>query len=376
MYQVKLYNKIAKVGLKELPAERYQASEQVADYDAILVRSAALHDEVFPASLRAIARAGAGVNNIPIDRCTEEGVCVFNTPGANANAVKELAVCALLLASRKIVDGILWANTLSDDVPAAVEKGKSAFVGPEIAGKTLGVVGFGGAIGRKVTKAAVALGMKVVGYDPFLSDEAAKEFDENVCRADTLDELYPLCDYITYHIPSTPENRGIIGKANIAKMRDGVRILNLSRADLANTEELIPALESGKVAAYVTDFPTAAVLGKPGVIAIPHLGASTPESEDNCAVMAARELKDYLENGNVKNSVNLPNLSMERQGNARVAIIATEALDFDALLSNAGAKVLQSKQAQKKGVAYYLADLESAVELKFADSAIKRVICL
>ena len=318
---IQLLNKIAKVGLAEL-GDAYTVGEDVQNPDGIMVRSAAMHDMEFGSNLLAIARAGAGVNNIPLDRCAESGIVVFNTPGANANGVKELAVCALLLAARNVVGGIDWAKSLKGtaDVAKQVEKGKSKFAGNEIKGKTLGVIGLG-AIGGMIANAALALGMKVVGCDPFLSVEGAWNIDKNVVRVATYDEVFAQADYITLHVPATKETKNMICTANIAKMKDGVKIINLSRADLVSADDLKVAMESGKVSAYVTDFPTEQILDIEGVIAIPHLGASTEESEDNCAVMAARELDEYLKNGNIKNSVNYPALDMPRAGTVRVCVL-------------------------------------------------------
>ena len=381
MYRIKLYNKIAKCGLDRLPAENYEIGEEMENADAILIRSAALHEVTFDKSLRAIARAGAGVNNIPIERCTEEGICVFNTPGANANAVKELAICALLLASRKVVDSIQWAKSLegNEDAPAAVEKGKSAFVGPEIMGKTLGVVGFGGAIGKKVAVAAHALGMNIVGYDPFASDAVVAELGDTVRRVTDLADLYADCDYISLHVPATADTKGMINADAIAKMRDGVRIINLSRAALVDDAAILPALEEGKVAVYVTDFPNGEVIGKSGVIAIPHLGASTPESEDNCAVMAADEVRDFLECGNVKNSVNLPNLAKACAGENRITVIHEEGFDAAAAIAALGIALKDSVTAARKGIAYTIADTDadaSAALILGENSAVKRVVVL
>ncbi|MBR6563561.1 MAG: 3-phosphoglycerate dehydrogenase [Clostridia bacterium] len=322
MTNIKLYNKISKVGLDAFDAERYNVGEDVEAPQGILVRSAALHDEPFGKELVAIARAGAGVNNIPIDRCTENGIVVFNTPGANANGVKELAIAALLLASRDIVGGINWALSLkgTPDVAKQVEKGKSKFVGPEIKGKTLGVIGLG-AIGGLVANVASDIKMKVVGCDPYITVKNAWSLSRAVRKADDYDAIYAESDYISYHIPSLPSTKGIINKENIAKMKDGVRIINLSRGDLANIPDLIEALESGKVASYVTDFPCEELLGVPHVVCIPHLGASTPESEDNCAVMAAEQLIDYIENGNIRNSVNYPEIVLARTESNRLIVL-------------------------------------------------------
>ena len=322
MKNIQLLNSISDVGLEVFDKTAYNVGAEVESPDGIMVRSAVLHDMQFPATLAAIARAGAGVNNIPLERCAEEGIVVFNTPGANANGVKELAILALLMASRKVVAGIEWARTLKGDpeLSKKVEKGKSQFVGPELKGKTLGVIGLG-AIGGMVANAAVSLGMNVIGCDPFLSVKAAWSLKNSVHSAADYDEIYANADYITYHIPALPTTKGIINKENIAKMKEGVRIINLSRGDLANVADVAEALKSGKIASYVTDFPAEELLGLEGAVCIPHLGASTPESEDNCAVMAAEELMDYIENGNITNSVNLPDVSMPRTTELRICVI-------------------------------------------------------
>ncbi len=322
MKNIKLLNKIAKIGTDIFDKSKYTLSEDIENPDAILVRSAVMHDMEFGSELKAVARAGAGVNNIPVDKLADMGIVVFNTPGANANGVKELTLAALLLASRDIVGGIEWAATLKDEDDAAklVEKGKSKFAGVEVAGKKLGVVGLG-AIGGMVANTARHLGMKVIGYDPYLTVEAAWSLSKDIERASGYDYIFENSDYITLHIPATAETKGIINAESLAKMKDGVRIINLSRADLVNAEDLKAAIESGKVASYVTDFPTKEVIGVPGIVAIPHLGASTNESEDNCAVMAAHELIDYLETGNIKNSVNYPNASMPHSGDARICMM-------------------------------------------------------
>lgn len=322
MYNIKTLNKISNVGLSKFDKSRYAYGDDIENPDAIMVRSAAMHDMEMPTSLLAIARAGAGVNNIPVADCTQKGIVVFNTPGANANAVKELVICGLLLSSRKITKAIDWCKTIKNDenVSKSVEKGKSAFAGPEIKGKTLAVIGLG-AIGRLVANAAVDLGMSVIGYDPFLSPEAADTLKKEVTINNNLDEIFPLADYLTVHVPLTPETKEMICAENIAKMKDTVRILNFARGDLANSADIVSALEDGRMAAYVTDFPSAEVIGIDGVIALPHLGASTPESEENCASMGAMELIDFLENGNIKNSVNLPAVSLQRSGAARITVI-------------------------------------------------------
>ena len=308
---IQTMNKIAAVGLDELDRSKYAISDTTENPDAILVRSANLNAMDFGYKLTAIVRCGAGVNNIPVDRCAEQGIVVFNTPGANANGVKELTIASLLLASRNIVGGIEWAKTLEEDIAKQVEKGKSAFGGCEILGKTLGVIGLG-AIGGMVANSAKSLGMKVIGCDPFITIEAAWHLSRNINKANTYDEIFEKADYITLHIPATKDTKGMINKESIAKMKDGVKIINLSRADLVNFADLKEALESGKVSAYVTDFPNEEIKGCKNAIAIPHLGASTAESEDNCAVMAVHELDDFLQNGNITNSVNYPSISMPR----------------------------------------------------------------
>ena len=321
MKNILCHNKIAAVGTDKLDKSIYNIGTEVEAPVGIMVRSAAMHEMEFGPELLAIARAGAGVNNIPVDRCAKEGIVVFNTPGANANGVKELAICALMLASRDVVGGVNWANSLTADVAKSVEKGKSQFAGCEIQGKTLGVIGLG-AIGGLVANAAIALGMNVVGCDPFLSVDAAWNMDRNVKKVATFDEVFKAADYITLHVPSTPDTKGMINANTIAMMKDGARIINLARADLVNSADLKAALAEGKIKSYVTDFPTEEVIGVPGIVAIPHLGASTEESEDNCAVMAALELDDYLANGNIKNSVNFPNVSAPRkEGDARLCVL-------------------------------------------------------
>ncbi len=322
MFKIKTYNKISKSGL-EVFDDKYTIGDEVENADGAIVRSAALHDVEFPKSLKAIARAGAGVNNIPIDRCSQEGIVVFNTPGANANAVKELVLAGLFIGSRRVIPAIEWAKTLKGqgaEVGKLVEKGKGAFAGPELKGKKLGVIGLG-AIGVLVANAANHLGMKVLGYDPYLSVNSAWNLTHNAVHIYDIKEIYEQCDYITVHVPLTDSTKNLINADVIAKMKDGVRILNFSRAALVNSADIKAALESGKVASYVTDFPTDELLCVDGVIAIPHLGASTPESEDNCAAMAAAELIDYIENGNIVNSVNLPEISMPRSGDNRVCVI-------------------------------------------------------
>lgn len=365
MYNIKTLNKISTVGLSRLGSD-YTYGDDVQNPDAILVRSASMHEMDMPESLLAIARAGAGVNNIPLDKCSEQGIVVFNTPGANANAVKELVIAGLLLSSRKITAGIEWAKTLKgngDAVGKMVEKGKSQFAGPEIKGKTLGVIGLG-AIGALVANAAIALGMDVIGYDPFLSVDGALQLSRHVKHVTNLDEVFADSDYITVHVPLTPDTKNIICTENIAKMKDGVRILNYSRADLCNSEDVLAAIESGKVSTYVTDFATDNLLGVDGVIAMPHLGASTPESEDNCARMAADEIKDYLENGNITHSVNFPAAKMARTGDVRYCVlhknvpaVLQSVLSF---VSQQGANVENMENKSRKDYAYTIIDVTGA----------------
>ena len=322
MYNVKLYNKISKVGLDDLDPAKYTCSEDFEDYDAVLVRSAKLHDVQFPKNLKCIARAGAGVNNIPLDRCAEEGIVVFNTRGANANAVKELVVCALLLASRKVVQGANWVKSLAGtpDIGPAAEKGKATYAGPEIAGKKLGIIGLG-AIGVKVANAAVGLDMEVWGYDPFLSVDGALALSRSVKHVTELDEIFANCDYITIHVPLNADTRNTISAEAIEKMKDGVRVINLARGELVDTKAMAAALESGKVAAYVSDFASDEILAQENAVTLPHLGASTPESEDNCAKMAVKEIRDFLETGTIRNSVNFPNLKVPYEGGYRICMI-------------------------------------------------------
>lgn len=364
MFNIKTLNKISAVGLEKFDKSKYAYGDGIENPDAIMVRSAAMHDMEMPKSLLAIARAGAGVNNIPVDRCTRDGIVVFNTPGANANAVKELVVCALLLSSRKVTKAIEWCKTIKNDenVSKSVEKGKSAFSGPELKGKTIAVIGLG-AIGRLVANAASDLGMNVISYDPFLTPAAAETLKKDVQVINELDEIYPKADYITVHVPLTPETKEMICAANIAKMKDSVRIINLARGDLANSADIIAALDEGKMAAYVTDFPSADLIGVDGVIAMPHLGASTPESEENCATMGAEELIDFLENGNIRNSVNMPAASSQRCGKARITIIQKNQPNMIAtitdVISKSGMNIENFENKNRGDVAYSILDLDS-----------------
>lgn len=323
MFEILTKNNISKVGLQNLPSEKYTVSDNCTAPHGILVRSANLNDDTFNPELLCIARAGAGVNNIPVDRCAEEGIVVFNTPGANANAVKELVLCALFLSSRKIAKAIEWTQTLKGngaEIPKMAEKGKSNFAGPEIKGKKLGVIGLG-AIGVMVANTALHLGMEVYGYDPYLSVDVAWEISRKIHHAQVLETIFRECDYITIHVPATDETRGMIGKQNISIMKDGVRIINFARGELAVAEDVVAALESGKLGAYVTDFAEEALLGVDGVTVLPHLGASTPESEDNCAKMAVDEMRNYLEKGIIKNSVNFPNVLQPKTASYRVCVL-------------------------------------------------------
>ena len=357
MYDILTLNKIAKCGTS-LFSDAYAVSDSCDKPDAIMVRSAAMHDMVLPENTLAIARAGAGVNNIPLDKCTAAGIAVFNTPGANANAVKELVVCGLFLASRKIPAAMNWVTTLKgegDNVGKLVEKGKSQFVGPEIMGKTLGVIGLG-AIGALVANAAVSLGMKVVGYlNPELTVRGALAISPEVTMVDSVEEVYACADYLTLHIPCIPATKGCINNDTIATMKDGVRILNFARGELVDNAAILAALESGKVAAYVTDFPTDEQIGAPGVVAIPHLGASTPESEDNCAVMAAQELIAYLEKGEIVNSVNLPEMKLSAPKGKRICVIHEESA-LAGVIAAFGDVASNVATASRKGVSYTVAD--------------------
>ena len=327
MYDILTLNKISQIGLKELDS-KYTVSDACENPDGIIVRSASMHEFDFSEKTLAVARAGAGVNNIPVDKCTEKGIVVFNTPGANANAVKELVIAGLMLSSRRVAAAYDWCKTLKgegENVGKLVEKGKSQFAGPEILGKTLGVVGLG-AIGRLVAVAANNLGMKIVGYDPYFNEAFKSELPSDTEYVDTLDAIYEKSDYITLHLPCTSETKGMINADTIAKMKDGARILNFARGELVKGADMAEAVTSGKIGAYVTDFPSDEVIGVENVTALPHLGASTPESEENCAYMAAVEIREYLEKGNIKNSVNFPNVELDVEGE-RVAVIHHNALN-------------------------------------------------
>ena len=323
MFEIQTMNAISPSGIEVLEAKGCHVGPEVETPQALLIRSADLHGYAFPPQLLAIGRAGAGTNNIPVEACTEQGIAVFNSPGANAEAVKEQEICAMVLASRDVLGSIEWVKSIAhrgEEIPTLVEKGKANFAGPELLGKTLGVIGLG-ATGALVANAALDLGMTVYGYDPFMSVNAAWQLSRDVLHADGIDEIFQNSDYISLNVPYTDSTHHLLDAAAFQKMRDGVRILNESRAEVVDDEAMTEALKSGKVAKYVTDFPNQTILQAPNVIAMPHLGACTPESEDRCAVMAARELYDYLLNGNIKNSVNLPDVSLSRMGVCRLCVI-------------------------------------------------------
>ncbi len=367
MYDILTLNKIAACGTDIFDKAAYTVSDNAADPTAIMVRSAKMHDMQFGENLLAIARAGAGVNNIPVDRCAEEGIVVFNTPGANSNAVKELAICALLLASRKITEAAAWAASLkgTPDAPKTVEGGKSKFAGPEIYGKTLGIIGLG-AIGGKIANAAVALGMKVIGYDPYLSVNAALHLDPAVTITTDINDIYKVSDYISIHVPYTPDTKNTIDAEQIAMMKDGVRLINLARGELINSAAVIKAIGEGKVAKYVTDFADDVVLGEENVIVLPHLGASTPESEDNCAVMAAHELINYIEKGTIRNSVNYPNAELAKTGDELVCIMHRNVPELIAKITgvcaSTGANIENLVNKSKKEYAYTMLDITGKVD--------------
>lgn len=373
MYNIKLLNKISNVGLAKFDTKEFAYSDDMENPDAIMVRSASMHDMEMPESLLAIARAGAGTNNIPVADCANKGIVVFNTPGANANAVKELVVLGMLLSSRKVTKAIDWCKTIKDEgdnVGKTVEKGKSAFAGPELKGKTLGVIGLG-AIGRLVAEVAVDLGMDVIGYDPYLPEDAVLK--KGITFNNNLDEIFPVADYITVHVPLTPDTKHMINRESIEKMKDTVRIMNFARGDLADSDAVIEALDEGKMACYVTDFPDAKLIGVDGVIAIPHLGASTPESEENCAAMGAQELIDYLVDGNIKNSVNMPPVFMPRTGVARVTIIHKNQPNMIATITDTfskdGVNIASFEDKSRGDIAYSIIECDSDV----TDAAAKEI---
>lgn len=366
MYKYHCLNPISHVGLDRFTGE-YEATAEMKEADAVLVRSAAMHDIELPKNLKAIARAGAGVNNIPLDRCAEEGIVVFNTPGANANGVKELVIAGLLLASRDIVGGIQWVQEYEEDrnIAKQAEKQKKAFAGHEIQGKKLGVIGLG-AIGVLVANAAMHLGMDVYGYDPYISVDGAWQLSRNIHHAQTADELYKECDYITIHVPAMESTKGMINKDAIGLMKENVVVLNFARDVLVNEEDMVDALISGKVKRYVTDFPNDTIAGVKGAIVIPHLGASTEESEDNCAKMAVREVMDFLENGNIKNSVNYPDCEMGiYSGGTRITILHRNVPNmigqFTALLAEENVNITNMTNKSRGVYAYTMIDTDTEI---------------
>lgn len=366
MYQYHCLNPIARVGIEKFD-EKYVKTAEADEADAILVRSAGMHDMEFGKNLKAIARAGAGVNNIPLDKCADQGIVVFNTPGANANGVKELVIAGMLLAARDVIGGINWVQEHEEDgdLAKATEKAKKAFAGTELEGKKLGVIGLG-AIGVLVANAAVHLGMDVYGYDPYVSVDAAWRLSRNIHHAKTVDELYKDCDYLTIHVPALPDTKGMINKDAISLMKKNVVVLNFARDILVDSEAMVDALVSGKVKRYVTDFPTPEIAGVKGAIVIPHLGASTEESEENCARMAVKELKDYLENGNIKNSVNYPacDMGMKEEG-SRITVLHRNIPNmigqFTAVLGQANMNIALMTNKSRKEYAYTMVDVEAEV---------------
>ncbi|MFC1591568.1 phosphoglycerate dehydrogenase [Thermodesulfobacteriota bacterium] len=368
MFKIQTLNKISSKGLELLPLEQYEYASEIGHPDAMLVRSQKMHDMELPDTLKAIARAGAGVNNIPLEPCSEKGIVVFNTPGANANGVKELVLMGLFLASRRISQGISWAKNLHGtgvDVGKTIEKGKSDFAGPEICGKKLGVIGLG-AIGVMVANDAASLGMEVSGYDPFLSVDSAWGLSRSIKKAISLDSLIADSDYISLHIPLNDKTTGFINKEKFSIMRQGVRILNFARGGLVNDQDLIEAVEKGIVSAYVTDFPTEELLSLDAVIPIPHLGASTPESEENCAVMAVNQLRDYLENGNICNSVNFPECRLAPSGVKRILIanknVPNMIGQITPILAQANLNIADMLNKSRGDYAYNIIDVDSDPE--------------
>lgn len=373
MFKILTLNKIAQCGLDQLGKNYTVTDDENVDADGIILRSFKMHDMELPSSLKAVARAGAGVNNIPIDKCSEKGIVVFNTPGANANAVKELVIAGLLLSSRDIIGGVEWANTLTgDDVDKQVEKGKSNFAGSEIMGKTLGVIGLG-AIGILVANAAIALGMNVVGYDPYLSVNNALKLSDKVKIVKDLKDLYPLSDYISVHVPLMDSTKNTINSEAIALMKDGVKILNFARGGLVNIDDVKAAIKTGKISKYVVDFPGESAVSEEGIIAIPHLGASTEESEDNCAVMAGQEISDFLENGNILNSVNFPNCSLPQGMGGRITIAHKNVPNAIAKYTDAvSINISDMINASKGDLAYTIINTDTSVD----DSVIEKLNAL
>jgi len=375
MYKIQTLNKIATTGLDLMPRDEYEIASEMNNPDGVVLRSFKMHDMELPATLKAIARAGAGVNNIPIDKCSEKGIAVFNTPGANANAVKELVLATLLLSSRDIIGGVNWANTLTNEggmVPKLIEQGKSNFSGNEIKGKKLGIVGLG-AIGVMVANAASSLGMDVIGYDPFISIEAAWGLSRKVERAIGMESFLKELDYLTLHVPLIPETKGMLNTEKFAMMKDGIKILNFARGGLVDNSSIIKAIENKKVAKYITDFPEVELLGIENIIPIPHLGASTEESEDNCARMAIEEIKDYLENGNITNSVNFANCSMPRTGVKRLIVanknIPTMVSKVTAFLADNKINIVDMLNKSRGDYAYNIIDFDGG----FSDQQLNEI---
>ena len=376
MFKIATLNKISPVGLSHL-TDNYTITENVNEANAILVRSQAMHDMDFSDNLLSIARAGAGVNNIPLDRCAEEGIVVFNTPGANANAVKELVLAGMFMAARNIPEAVIWAKSLDSDVLKAYEKGKGQFAGTEIAGKTLGVIGLG-AIGIKIANAAEALGMNVIGYDPFLTVNAAHSISNTAEIVNDMKDMLGKCDYITIHVPATDSTKGMMNKEVFDRMKDGTIFLNFSRDKLVNDADLMAAIDSGKIRKYVTDFATDELLHYNNVIAIPHLGASSAEAEDNCATMAALQTMDYIENGNIVNSVNFPAVSLGAKTGTRIAVLSkandTIISDVTAALNAKNAVISNIISKTKGNFAYTLVETPAAVDsLEIANDSVIRV---
>ncbi|ODG91753.1 MULTISPECIES: phosphoglycerate dehydrogenase [Bacillaceae] len=366
MIKIQTLNNISEHGIKEFPLENYSINNQLNEPDGILLRSHSMHEMNIPNSVKAIARAGAGVNNIPIDECTSRGIVVFNTPGANANAVKELVLTSLFLSSRRIIEGIEWTRSLfgEENVSKIVEAGKKEFAGAEIAGKKLGIIGLG-AIGALVANDALALDMEVYGYDPYISVETAWRLSRNVQRIDNLEQIFSTCDYITIHVPLTPETKAFVNEKLLSGMKKGSRLLNFSRSELVDDAALEYALNNGTVGVYVTDFPNEKVIGMKNVIPIPHLGASTAESEENCARMAAKQLKNYLETGNIKNSVNFPNVELPYTGKKRITIahknIPNMVGQITGLLANYQVNIADMLNRSKGAFAYTMIDLDETI---------------
>lgn len=376
MFKIATLNKISPVGLSHL-TDNYTITENVDEANAILVRSQAMHDMDFSDNLLSIARAGAGVNNIPLDRCAEEGIVVFNTPGANANAVKELVLAGMFMAARNIPEAVIWAKSLDSDVLKAYEKGKGQFAGTEIAGKTLGVIGLG-AIGIKIANAAEALGMNVIGYDPFLTVNAAHRISNTAEIVNDMKDMLGKCDYITIHVPATDSTKGMMNKEVFDRMKDGAIFLNFSRDKLVNDADLMAAIDSGKIRKYVTDFATDELLHYNNVIAIPHLGASSAEAEDNCATMAALQTMDYIENGNIVNSVNFPAVSLGAKTGTRIAVLSkandTIISDVTAALNAKNAVISNITSKTKGNFTYTLVETPAAVDsLEIANDSVIRV---